>query len=485
MQLIDLLDEAALPLGHRDTPITGLTSDSRAVRPGMVFAALKGARSDGLDFVGRAIAAGAVAVLSDRVPEVALPEHVALVLDPDPRRRLALMAARFHAPQPEVIVAVTGTSGKTSVASFTRQLFDSAGLSAASVGTLGVMSPSGADYGGLTTPDPVALHAGLARLAREGVTHLAMEASSHGLDQRRLDGVRLAAAGFTNLGRDHLDYHASVEEYFEAKLRLFEELLSEGGTMVVDVERPEAERVAAIAKRRGLPLLTVGRGADGLRLVDLASDGLAQHLTIETGDGRRAVRLPLAGTFQVSNALIAAGLAIAGGVSPDRALAGLERLEGAKGRLEKAGETENGALVFIDYAHKPEALESILHALRPFARGRLIVLFGAGGDRDAGKRPVMGEIAARGADVVIVTDDNPRSEEPAAIRRAILDAAPGALEIGDRRTAIHRAVAMLEPGDVLVVAGKGHEMGQIVGDEVLPFSDHEVVGEALRARRAA
>ncbi|MBN8910642.1 MAG: UDP-N-acetylmuramoyl-L-alanyl-D-glutamate--2,6-diaminopimelate ligase, partial [Rhizobiales bacterium] len=395
-----------------------------------------------------------------------------------PRRALALIAARFYATQPETAVAVTGTSGKTSVAEFTRQLFAAAGHKAASLGTIGVVKPDGAVYGSLTTPDPVTLHETLAALAREGVTHLAFEASSHGLDQYRLDGVRIAAAAFTNLGRDHLDYHPTTEAYLAAKLRLFEELLPDGAPAVVNVDAPRAEDVVRVAKKRGLPLITVGAAGETVRLEKLDRDGFAQRLAIAHAGRTYNVRLPLIGTYQVANALVALGLALAVGEDPAVVIPALAALTGVKGRLDIVGE-RNGGLAVVDYAHKPEALEAALDGVRPFATGKLICVFGCGGDRDRGKRPIMGAISVKRADVTIITDDNPRTEDPAAIRAEILASAPGATEIGDRGEAIRTAVAMMQPGDVVLVAGKGHETGQIVGQRVLPFSDHDCLRQAL------
>ncbi|TAK49049.1 MAG: UDP-N-acetylmuramoyl-L-alanyl-D-glutamate--2,6-diaminopimelate ligase [Xanthobacteraceae bacterium] len=454
----------------------GVAADSRAVRPGDVFVALAGSKTDGARFVAEAVAAGAAAVVSDH----ALTETPAVpfLRVANARRALALLAAKIYPRQPGTIAAVTGTSGKTSVAAFTRQIWARLGHAAASVGTVGLVTPARAVYGSLTTPDPVALHRMLDEVAGEGVTHLVMEASSHGLDQHRLDGVRVTAGAFTNLSRDHLDYHATVVAYLAAKLRLFSDLILPGGAAVISADHAESEAVLAVARARHLRVMTVGRGGDGIRLCDVARDGFAQTLTLEHEGRTYVVRLPLAGAFQIENALVAAGLALATGGAPDRVFEALGHLEGASGRLELAG-TRHGAPVFIDYAHKPDALAKVLEALRPFARGRLVVVFGAGGDRDAGKRPLMGEIAARGADIVIVTDDNPRGEDAGAIRAAILKAAPGAREIGDRAAAIRAGVALLEPGDVLLIAGKGHETGQIVGDRVLPFSDHAAVAAAL------
>jgi UDP-N-acetylmuramoyl-L-alanyl-D-glutamate--2,6-diaminopimelate ligase len=482
MKLADLVGpEIAEVRGALGEPVAGLASDSRRVAPGFLFAALPGVKADGAAFVRDALARGAAAVLAAQAPD-GFPADRTLLISPEPRRALALMAARFFPRQPETIVAVTGTSGKTSVASFARQLFAGAGCAAASLGTLGVVAPGRAAYGALTTPDPIELMRLLDELAREGVTHLAMEASSHGLDQRRLDGVRLAAAAFTNLSRDHLDYHASSEAYLAAKLRLATDLLPAGRPFVIDADGASAEAFAAAARTRGDPVFSVGVAGRDIAILERRRLPGGQHLSLGGPFGRAEIDLPLVGDFQAANALVAAGLALAVGIAPGKVFAGLARLEGVRGRLDKVGERD-GAAVYVDYAHKPDALANVLAALRPYTRGRLVVAFGCGGDRDAGKRPEMGAIAARAADVVIVTDDNPRSESPAAIRRAILDAAPGALEIGDRARAIREGVAMLRSGDVFVIAGKGHETGQIVGAEVLAFSDHEVAAAALGETR--
>jgi len=484
MKLADLLTVDALSDARfAALDIGGITADSRAVRPGDLFVAITGSKDDGLRFVAPAIAAGAVAVMADRVPSSPLPQGVAFVRVNDARRALALAAARFFPKQPECIAAVTGTSGKTSVAAFTRQIWAATGEAAASIGTIGLVSPKREHYGSLTTPDPVALHRSLQELAGEGVTHLAIEASSHGLDQRRLDGVRIAAGGFTNISRDHLDYHLSLEAYLAAKLRLFAELVQPRGAAVIAVGHEHADAVVATAKQHRLRLLTVGRSGQGIRLVESAIEGFAQRLKLVYAGDSYAVRLPLPGAFQVENALVAAGLAIATGSEPKAVFAALASLRGARGRLDLVGE-KDGAPIFVDYAHKPDALAKALDALRPYAGGRLVVVFGCGGDRDAGKRPMMGEIAVAKADRVIVTDDNPRSEEPAAIRAAILKAAPGAIEIGDRREAIASAIADMRRGDVLLIAGKGHETGQIIGKQTLPFSDHDAVAAALGGRVA-
>ena len=475
MRLRDLLARSDLAAG--DIEITGVSADSRKVRPGFLFVAIPGTKTDGARFIEQAIKAGAVAVLAEGAAPPA-PSGVAAVSSTNARRDLALAAGRLHARQPATIAAVTGTSGKTSVAAFTRQIWAAQGYAAASIGTVGVVSPKGEVYGSLTTPDPVDLHRAIDALAGEGVTHLALEASSHGLDQHRLDGVRIKAGGFTNLSRDHLDYHATLEAYLAAKLRLFTDLVAADGAAVIAADHEQSAAVAQAARQRGLRVFTVGRAGEAIRLRDVAIDGFTQRLSLDA-DGRTIkVKLPLVGAFQIENALVAAGLAIVTGSDSDQVFAALSHLEGAKGRLEFAGRYRD-APVFIDYAHKPDALAKALDALRPYARGRLVVAFGAGGDRDAGKRPIMGAIAAEKADRVIVTDDNPRSENAAAIRAAIMAAAPGAREIGDRGEAIHRAIADLQAGDVLLIAGKGHETGQIIGDRTIHFSDHEAVAAAL------
>ncbi|APH72775.1 UDP-N-acetylmuramoyl-L-alanyl-D-glutamate--2,6-diaminopimelate ligase [Aquibium oceanicum] len=458
--------------------VEGITSDSRAVCPGFVFAALRGGKSDGMAFAPDAAARGAIAViaaLDADAPGLGIP----VLKSADPRRALALAAARFHGRQPETMVAVTGTSGKTSVAVFVRQIWARAGMQAASVGTTGVVAPGRTEYGSLTTPDPVALHALLAELADAGVTHCSMEASSHGLDQRRLDGVRLAAGAFTNLGRDHMDYHPTIEDYHRAKMRLFEDLLPKGAPAVIFADDAWSQPTIDAAAKAGLDVRTVGRKGTFLTLKRVEHERRRQRAEIEAEGTIHEILLPLAGDFQISNALVAAGLAISTGVPAGDALRALEHLEGAPGRLDLVGSTGAGAPVYVDYAHKPEALENVLSSVRPFTTGRVVVVFGCGGDRDRGKRPIMGEIATRLADVVIVTDDNPRSEVPAEIRAEILTAAPGAIEIGDRREAIRKGVGMLAGGDTLIVAGKGHEEGQTVGTVTHHFSDHEEVRNAL------
>jgi UDP-N-acetylmuramoyl-L-alanyl-D-glutamate--2,6-diaminopimelate ligase len=467
------------------TEVTGLAVDSRAVKPGDLFFALAGSKTDGARFVDAAIASGAVAIVGDHPPQGE--SRVPFVTTPNPRRALALAAAKFFPRQPQTIAAVTGTSGKTSVAAFTRQIWQRLGHESASIGTIGLVSPKRTIYGSLTTPDPIALHRQLDEIAGEGVTHLAFEASSHGLDQYRLDGVRIAAGGFTNLTRDHMDYHPDVAHYLAAKLRLFRDLVADDGAAVISADHDCSQQAIDAAGARKLRIVAIGHKADGagegIRLVGAAIDGFAQKLDLEHRGRRHSVRLPLVGEFQIENALVAAGLAIGTGSEPKEVFASLELLEGAKGRLERVAE-RNGAPIFVDYAHKPDALAKALQALRPYAKRRLVVVFGAGGDRDAGKRPLMGTIAAENADDVIITDDNPRSENPETIRSAILRTAKGARDIGDRADAIRTAIAGLQPGDALLIAGKGHETGQIVGNSTLPFSDHDAVASALAPRVA-
>ena len=471
-RLGEIIDAGALG----EAVVAGLCVDSRKAKPGDVFFALGGARDDGAAHVGQALANGAKIVVGEREPPPGAAS--AYVRVADARAALALAAKRFYPRQPETIVAVTGTSGKTSVAAFARQIWRRLGFSSASLGTLGVVSEALTVYGSLTTPDPITLHQTLQGLAESGVTHLALEASSHGLDQKRLDGVALSGGAFTNLSRDHLDYHPDEESYFRAKLRLFSELLPPGAPAVVAADTPAAARVVAAAGARGLRVLTVGKRDETIRIVRAERESFASRLSLAYAGAAYHLRLPLPGDFQVSNALVAAGLCIGAGADPAKVFAALASLEGAPGRLEPVG-NRRGAPVFVDYAHKPDALEKTLAALRPFVRNKLVVVFGCGGDRDPGKRPMMGAIAVNGADVAIVTDDNPRSEDPAAIRAAILAAAPGAIEIADRGQAIRAAVEMLGEGDALIIAGKGHETGQIVGDRTLPFSDAEAARAAL------
>jgi UDP-N-acetylmuramoyl-L-alanyl-D-glutamate--2,6-diaminopimelate ligase len=486
MRLRDLFsDDATIDPRADAVAVSGLAVDSRVVKPGDLFFAIAGSKTDGARFIDSAISSGAVAVAGDHPPPGAC--RVPFVTTPNPRRALALAAAKFFSRQPQTIAAVTGTSGKTSVAVFMRQIWQRLGHASASIGTIGLVSPKRTIHGSLTTPDPIALHRQLDEIAGEGVTHLAFEASSHGLDQYRLDGVRIAAGGFTNLSRDHMDYHPDVAHYLAAKLRLFCELIAPDGAAVISADHDCSQAVIDAARARRLRIATVGRkgngAGEGIRLVQADIEGFAQKLDLEHRGRRHAVRLPLVGEFQIENALVAAGLAIGTGSEPKAVFTELERLEGAKGRLERVAE-RNGAPIFVDYAHKPDALAKALQALRPYAKRKLVVVFGAGGDRDAGKRPLMGAIAAENADSVIVTDDNPRGENPDLIRSAILSTARGASEIGDRAEAIRTAISALQPGDALLIAGKGHETGQIVGDRTLPFSDHDAVAAAFAPRVA-
>jgi UDP-N-acetylmuramoyl-L-alanyl-D-glutamate--2,6-diaminopimelate ligase len=468
-------------LGLRD--VVGVTADSRTVVPGTLFFALPGSKVDGLDYAEAAVAAGACAVVADRDPgrDLGVPVILADSTRGGARAALAHAAARYFGLQPATTVAITGTSGKTSVSVFTRQIWDELGHPAASLGTIGVVSRGGKAYGALTTPDPVTLQKTLAELAQDGITHCAMEASSHGLDQHRLDAVTIAASAFLNLSRDHLDYHATMEAYFAAKMRLLIELTPRGAPVVVVSADTWGKRAAATARDSGHWLITVGNGDDDVAIRSIMRSAEGQQLTVDFFGDRENVRLPLVGDFQAMNALAAAALCVATGSAPQAVLAALAKLKGVPGRLETVGFIGSSTVV-VDYAHKPEALETALAALRPYAPGRVICVFGCGGDRDAGKRPIMGAVASERADVVIVTDDNPRSESAAAIRAAILAGAPGAIEIGDRAEAIHAAVDMLADGDLLVIAGKGHEDGQIVGDRTLPFSDRDVAQAAIAAR---
>jgi UDP-N-acetylmuramyl-tripeptide synthetase/UDP-N-acetylmuramoyl-tripeptide--D-alanyl-D-alanine ligase len=477
MKLAELApDILTLDPALRRIPITGVTADSREVAPGTLFVALPGTRAKGTDFIPEAIEKGAAAVLADLDDELPAGLTVPVLRDPDPARRFARMLARFYAPQPKTVVAVTGTNGKTSVAAFVRQIWLAAGHEAASIGTVGVTTRAGNAYGNMTTPDAATLHRTLHELAADGIDHVAMEASSHGLIQRRLDGVEVAAGAFTNLSRDHLDYHGTMEAYMAAKMRLFDTILAPGAGAVVNLDDPYGEAFASAARISGLDLMTVGAAGTFVRILDVARDGWAQIATVDIGGGPRPVRIPLVGAFQVSNALVAATLAAAtGSVSLSDALDALEGIKGAKGRLELTGYAPSEAPVFVDFAHTPAALEVALQTLRPFTTGRLVVAFGAGGDRDKGKRPQMGEVCARLADVAIVTDDNPRTENAATIRSEVLAGCPGGIEIGDRATAVREGIAMLGPDDVLLIAGKGHETGQIIGREVVHYSDHEAV----------
>ncbi len=468
-----------LPESARAITIAGLTADSRDVKPGFLFAALPGVQADGAKFVPAALEAGAVAVLCGT--NVETNADVPVIVDRNPRRRLAQLAAQFYGAQPDTVAAVTGTNGKTSVATFVREIWASLGLRSASLGTVGVVGPDGTRPLAHTTPDPVQLHSELAQLARDQVTHLALEASSHGLAQYRLDGVRVSASAFTNLTRDHLDYHATFDDYLYAKMRLFGEVMGPGGVAVINVDADFAQEFEAISWARGHRILAVGRKGRDICLAGLQPGPRGQVLQIVHDGAHYEIMLPLVGQFQASNALVAAGLVIGCGGDVEQTFRALENLKGAKGRLEEVAHLANGSTIFIDYAHTPDALETALEAVRPHVTGRLVVVFGCGGDRDKGKRPQMGKIASQSADITIVTDDNPRSEDAAAIRREVLAGASGLQEVGDRAQAIGHAVSLLGEGDCLVVAGKGHETGQIIGDKVLPFSDHEAVAAAVSA----
>ena len=483
MKLSDLLASdfpdlvSGLPVTASDIEVLGLTSDSRAVQSGSMFVALSGTKANGAAFIADACSRGASVIVVETGQAVDASVPVVSVVHP--RHFLAVAAARFYGRQPETMVAVTGTAGKTSVASFTRQIWAHAGYPAAMIGTTGVTAPGRNEYGSLTTPDPVSLHELLAELANDGVTHAAMEASSHGLDQSRLDGVQLAAAAFTNLGRDHMDYHPTVEHYMAAKMRLFDTLLPKGSPAIIFADDAWSEEAIRVSTAACHDVRTVVRKGTFLCLKRVEHFRHKQVAEIHHNGQIFEVHIPLAGDFQIANALVAAGLALSTGVDAKVTMDALEHLIGASGRLELIGQTKDGALAYVDYAHKPDALENVLNSVRPFTTGRVVLVFGCGGDRDKGKRPIMGEIATRLADVVIVTDDNPRTEIASTIRSEILAAAPGATEIGDRAKAIRTAVGMLKTGDTLIVAGKGHEEGQIVGTQTLPFSDHGEVRKAL------
>ncbi|MEL6664806.1 MAG: UDP-N-acetylmuramoyl-L-alanyl-D-glutamate--2,6-diaminopimelate ligase [Pseudomonadota bacterium] len=460
-----------------EAEVTGITADSRRVQPGYVFAAMQGVVADGRKFIPSAIENGAIAVLGENLPEIG---GVALIDVENARLALAEASARFYPMQPEQIVAITGTNGKSSTVDFLRQVWQAAGLKSASMGTLGAIGPSGHIDLGHTTPDPIAIHATLQTLAQDGVTHAAMEASSHGLAQYRLDAVNLSAVAFTNLTQDHLDYHNTMDEYRSAKLRLFSQLAPKGCPAVVNADSDQRLFFEEAATQAGLDLVSVGwRGTD-LKIEELMPKATGQRLFLDWRGEKAAIDLPLIGEFQALNALTAAGLALAGGLDLQAVAIGMSKLQPVKGRLEYVGETGEGAGVFVDYAHTPAGLDVLIRAARPHTAGRLVVVFGCGGDRDRGKRPLMGEVAAKHADHVIVTDDNPRSEDPAAIRADVLEGVPNGVEIGDRGQAIQDAVKDLRKGDTLLIAGKGHETGQIIGDKVVPFSDQETAIEALK-----
>ncbi len=481
MKLGRLLDLAGVAASGADaSDVTGFAIDHRKVAPGTVFGAFPGARVNGEDFIAAAVEAGAVAVVARPEAVVVGALHIA---DAQPRRAFARIAAQFFQPAPQTIVAVTGTNGKTSTVEMTRQLWRMAGERAASIGTLGVTTPDESVSTGLTTPDIVTFLANMAGLAREGVTHVAFEASSHGLSQYRSEGVPVAAAAFTNLSRDHLDYHASMDDYFAAKMRLFDEVVQDGASAVIWADDGDwSTRAIAHAQARGLRVLTVGEQGDFIRLLSRTPTQLGQELVVLHDGQERKLRLPLIGEYQVANALVSAALVLATGGNAAATFDGLARLQPVRGRLERAAISQSGAPVYVDYAHTPDALEAAIAALKPHLTGRLITVFGAGGDRDAGKRGPMGAAAARGSDLVIVTDDNPRGEDPAAIRQAVLaGAGANASEVADRRAAIAAAIAEAGAGDIVLIAGKGHETGQIIGAgetmRILPFDDVEVARE--------
>lgn len=464
-----------------DPEITGLTADSRAVEKGFLFAALPGVAADGARFIPQAEEGGAAAILANPGASTRLP----LIADDNPRRRLSQMAATFYSRQPDIIVGVTGTNGKTSTARFAAALWRLCGREAGSLGTLGAASEKYNRKLAHTTPEPVTLHQVLDEMAGAGVTHLAMEVSSHALAQHRADGVSFAIAAFTNITQDHLDYHKNFEEYFDAKARLFTELLPDDGAVVINADGEGARTIAAAARQRGLTVMTTGVEGEDIRLISASPTAKGLDVDVEVASERYKLHLPLVGAFQAENALLAAGIVITSGEPADRVLPLLEKLNGVPGRMQKASELdfeEGPAAVYVDYAHTPDAIATALKAMRPHAEGRVIVIIGAGGDRDREKRPLMGRAAQESADIVIVTDDNPRSEEPGLIRRELMEGCPGAKEIGDRRRAIEEGVAMLNAGDILLVAGKGHETGQQVGEELLPFNDAQVAEEAVRAR---
>ncbi len=458
----------ALLGNDNDTSVTGFAIDHRKVAPGTIFGAFPGSKFNGEDYIAGAVAAGAVAIVARAEAGVTGALHIKAE---NPRRAFALLAARFFEPFPDICVAVTGTNGKTSTVEMTRQLWRMAGNRAASIGTLGVTTGNDHVVTGLTTPDIVTFLSNMAGMKREGISHAAFEASSHGLDQCRTEGLPVRAAAFTNFSRDHLDYHRDMDSYFAAKARLFSEVVDADGALVVWADDPKSADVIAIGKARGIALFTVGARGESLRLIDRVPGQLGQMLSIEAEGKVHKIMLPLIGAYQAANALVSAGLVIATGGDVATTLANLGRLQPVRGRLERAVITPKGAPAYVDYAHTPDALDAAIAALRPHAKGRIILVFGAGGDRDTGKRADMGAVAIAQADFVIVTDDNPRSEDAASIRAAILIAAKGAHEIGDRRGAIAAAIAEAGPDDIILIAGKGHEQGQIVGDRILPFDD--------------
>jgi UDP-N-acetylmuramoyl-L-alanyl-D-glutamate--2,6-diaminopimelate ligase len=472
MRLESLIGELAGEAG--EARVTGFAIDHRKVAPGNVFGAFQGTAFNGEEFIPAAVDAGAIAVVARPEAAVAGAVHIA---DANPRGAFADIAARFFKPFPEHLAAVTGTNGKTSTAEMTRQLWRMSGHNAASIGTLGITTSDERVRTGLTTPDIVTFLSNMAGLAREGVSHAIFEASSHGLDQHRIAGVPVSVVAFTNLSRDHLDYHGTMEAYFEAKMRLFDEIASQDATAVIWADDGWSGKAISRAKERPLRLITVGQQGQGIQLVSREPTQLGQTLDIVLQGEASKVKLPLIGAYQAANALVSAGVAIASGCNADEVIANLARLQPVRGRLERAAISRSGAPVYVDYAHTPDGLEAAIAALRPHTKGKLLLVFGAGGDRDAGKRPLMGVVAARDADLAIVTDDNPRTEDAAAIRQAVLAGCPDARDIGDRREAIGEAIRLAAAEDIVLIAGKGHEVGQIIGDTVYPFDDVEVSRE--------
>ncbi|MDG2044086.1 MAG: UDP-N-acetylmuramoyl-L-alanyl-D-glutamate--2,6-diaminopimelate ligase [Maricaulis sp.] len=482
MRLADLIAPLSVPAEQANIEISGLTLDSRAVKPGFVFAAMAGVSVHGRDFVPQALANGAAVILTDApMPELDVP----VIVSADPAADLARFAATFYPGQPSYVVAVTGTNGKSSTVDFLRQIWTAAGIEGASLGTLGVARANSVETTGYTTPDAVALHSALDRLAADGVTHLAMEASSHGLKQRRMDGVKLSLGGFTNLTQDHLDYHPDFADYFVSKLKLFSERLPADAPAVINIDSEWGAKMAAAATGRGQSVVTVGWRGHDLQILEVTPRAASQDLVFSWQGEEQRINIPLVGEFQVLNAVAAAAMALNEGIALDVVLRAMENLAGVPGRLEKVGETDADAPVLVDYAHTPDGLDKLLRAARPHTRGRVIVVFGCGGDRDASKRAKMGVIACNQADHVIVTDDNPRSEDPAAIRASILKGCPGAEEIADRAEAIRAGVSMLQAGDCLLLAGKGHETGQTVAGVVHPFDDRDQGRQALKERERA
>ena len=489
MKVVDLLGKLEEPVedfllvNFGEKLVKGITADSRLVEKGFIFVGIPGAKVDGADFVPKALEQGAIlAIISDqsKLPRDFKTSGKPIFRLQDPHLALANLAGAFYDVSLQTVAAVTGTNGKTSIASFLRQIWSLSGECAANIGTIGIDGPNGSSYGGLTTPDPVGLMKSVAKLAEEGVTHLALEASSHGLQQKRLDCLPVAIGAFTNLTRDHLDYHGTFEKYRDAKSQLFSRLVKKGGTAIINLDDPNGAHFVSVAQKRGLKCLTVGHDkACDLVIESIEIDGLHQIAFLSGLWGAVQCKVPLVGEFQVSNALVAGLMAYASGIAAEDVLKAIPQLKGACGRMELVGHAGADSAIYIDYSHTPDSLEVALKALRPFVKGRLIVVFGAGGDRDTGKRPMMGQVANDFADYSIVTDDNPRSEDPALIRAAVMEPVTNGVEIGGRQDAITYGVDMMKPGDILLVAGKGHERGQTIKGETHPFSDHEAVAKAL------